>query len=109
MAYRNYKFTPLAKTDIEQAIEYIINEFGDKGATKRLYDGIFKAIEKIRLFPESYQLIENKLIKNKNVRRALVGNYSLFYLYDEVNSLIVILRFVHGKRSLVELLNEVSL
>ena len=109
MAYRNYKFTPLAKTDIEQAIEYIINEFGDKGAAKRLYDGIFKTIEKIRLFPESYQLIDNKLIKNNNVRRASVGNYLLFYLYDEINSIVVVLRFVHGKRSLVELLNEVSL
>lgn len=107
MAYRNYIFTPLAKRDIEQAIEYIIHEFGDKEAAKRLYDGIFKTIEKIRLFPESYQLVDNKLIKNRNVRRALVGNYLLFYLYDEKNSMVVVLRFVHEKRSLVELLNEV--
>ena len=109
MAYRDYKFTHLAKIDIEQAIEYIINEFGNKRAAKQLYDGIFKTIEKIRLFPESYKLVDNLLIKNNKVRRALVKKYALFYLYDETNSLIVILRFVYGKRSLIELLEKVSL
>ena len=109
MAYNDYRFTPLARRDIEQAIEYIINEFGDKGAAKRLYDGVFKAIERIRLFPESCALVTNKLIKNKNIRRALVDNYLLFYLYDKAQSTIVILRFIYGKRSLTELLNEVSL
>ena len=109
MAYKDYRFTPLAERDINQAIEYIIKEFDDLGAAKRLYDGILKTIERIRLFPESCELVDNELIKNQNVRRALVGNYLLFYLYDRAQSLVVILRFVFGKRSLVQLLKEVSL
>ena len=109
MAYKDYKFTPQAVSDIEQAIDYIINEFGDRVAAKKLYDGIFKTIERIRLFPESTELVDNKLIKNKNVRRALVDNYLLFYLYDQISEMVIVLRFVHSRRSLVELLQEVSL
>ena len=109
MAYKDYKFTPQAVSDIEQAIDYIINEFGDRVAAKKLYDGILKTIERIRLFPESSELVDNKLIKNKNVRKTLVGKFLLFYLYDQANAIVIVLRFVHGKRSLVELLQEVSL
>ncbi len=109
MAYKDYRFVPQAQLDIEQALNYIINEFGDRGAAKKLYDGIFKTIERIRLFPESCELVDNKLIKNKNVRRALVDNYLLFYLYDQISEMVIVLRFVHSRRSLVELLKEVSM
>lgn len=109
MASNSYRFTPQAKFDIEQAITYIIKEFDDKNAAKKLYDNLFNAIERIRLFPESCEAVDNTLIKNKNVRRALVGNYLLFYLYNQAKSEIVVLRFIYGKRSLLELLKEISL
>ena len=103
-----YRFAPQAEFDIEQAFEYIMYEFGDKGAAKKLYDDILKTVERICLFPESCELVDNRIIKNSNVRRALVGNYLLFYLFDQVRSTVVFLRFVYGKRSFIELLNEVS-
>ena len=107
-ASKNIVFTHQSESDVNQAIDYIIGEFDDKGAAKKLYDGILQAIERIRLFPESGELVDNKLIKNRNVRKVLVGNYIMFYLFDHVNSTIVILRFVYGKRLIVELLKEVT-
>lgn len=109
MAYNSYRFTPQAKSDIEQAIKYIIEEFGNKSAAKSLYDSIFETIKRICLFPESCEAVDNSLIKNKNVRRALVGSYLLFYLYNQPKSEIVILRFIYEKRLLFELIKEISL
>ena len=109
MAYKNYKFTPQVKKDIDQAIDYIVNELGDVNAAKKLFGDILKTIERICLFPESCEAVDNKLIKNKNVRRALVNNYLLFYILDYKNSAIIFIRFIYGRRSIIELLKEVSL
>ena len=63
MVSNDISFTPQAEIDIDQAIGYIINEFGDKGAAKKLYEALLHTIDRIRSFPESSELVENKLIK----------------------------------------------
>ena len=109
MVSNNFVFTAQAKIDIEQAFDYIVNEFGDKFAVKILYDELFDAIQRICLFPKSSELVDNELIKKDNVRKTLVNNYLLFYFYDENKSMIVILRFIYGKRSFVDLLKEIAI
>ena len=108
MVSSDIRFTPQAEIDVNQAISYIIDEFGDKGAAKKLCDMLLSTIDRIRAFPESCELVDNKLIKSDNVRRALVSNYLLFYLFDKSKSTVVILRFVYCKRSIIELLKEIS-
>ncbi len=109
MASNTFVFTKEAEIDIDQAIYYIVNELSDKSAAKRLYDRIFHTIQRICELPYSSERAENKFIKNKNVRRALIDNYLLFYLFDENKHLIVLLRFIYGKRSITELIKEISL
>ena len=109
MASNKFVFTKEAEIDIDQAIYYIVNELGDKSGAKRLYDKLFNTIQRICEFPYSSERVENKFIKNKNVRRALIDNYLLFYLFDEDKHLIVLLRFIYGKRSITELIKEISL
>ena len=108
MVSNNIKFTHQAKNDIDQAIAHIINEFCDKQAAKKLYDKLLKVIDRIRSFPNSSKLASNELFKTANIRQALVNNYLLFYLYDESKSTVVILRFIYAKRSIVDLLKEVT-
>ena len=108
MASNNFVFTEEAEIDINQTIYYIVNELGDKSAAKKLCDKLFDVIQRICEFPYSSESAENKFIKNKNVRRALVDNYLLFYLYDEDKRLVVLLRFIYGKRSITELIKEIS-
>ena len=109
MVSNNIKFTHQAKNDIDQAIAHIINEFCDKQAAKKLYDTLLKVVDRVRSFPNSSKLASNELFKTANIRQALVNNYLLFYLYDESKSTVVILRFIYAKRSIADLLKEISI
>ena len=53
MAYKDYRFVPQAQLDIEQALNNIINEFGDRGAAKKLYDGILKRLKEFAYFQKA--------------------------------------------------------
>ena len=85
------------------------NEFCDKQAAKKLYDTLLKVVDRVRSFPNSSKLASNELFKTANIRQALVNNYLLFYLYDESKSTVVILRFIYAKRSIADLLKEISI
>ncbi len=100
MASKGYDFvlTETAETDIDDAFMYISETLGNPDAASDLADELEKQIDKICKRPLTGKLVENDYLRRPDVRRFLVDNYIAYYILDEDNEVIVILRFVYGGR-----------
>lgn len=95
MAYR-YKLTPLALSDIDDALGYISGTLSNPTAADRLYHSLLKEIDSIVDGPFSFPDCSYYLIDDGNIRHSVIGNYVLFFDVDEKGHLIKFLRFLYG-------------
>ena len=97
MAY-SYLLTNKAKTDIDSILAYIINDLSNLVAAKELFDRIDKSIKTICEFPKSCPLYETKYLQLETIRYKKIKNYLLFYVVDDRNKQLLILRVIYSKR-----------
>ena len=107
MVSRKYQFTAIAKQDLDDILDFIINETCDYATAKKMYERINELLETICLFPKSYPLVYNEYLNRNDIRKAVINNYVIFYFYDEKNELIIITRIVSEKRDLKDVLNNI--
>ena len=88
-----FKFTKVAVSDIEKALEYISENLANPQAAKKLYFEIEKAIDNICSFPYAYADCSCYMVNDENIRHIKVGNYILIYEVLKSNSYVHILRF----------------
>lgn len=91
------KISPLAKTDLESIFEYIAVDLCNRSAAFDQVAAFKKAFDRICDFPESYPLVENEYVKDKNLRKIVVNNYVAFYRVTEDEAVIV--RVLYGMRN----------
>ena len=102
MAY-HYKLTPLAVTDIDEALDYISKSFLNPNAADRLYHALRKEIKSICSRPYAFPNCSYYLIDDKNIRHSLVGSYVLIYEVSPTEEVIKILRFLYGGRNISDM------
>ncbi|MCR4936337.1 MAG: type II toxin-antitoxin system RelE/ParE family toxin [Oscillospiraceae bacterium] len=95
MAYRS-QFTPLALSDMDDALTYIAGRLSNPAAAARLYRAVETEIDSICGNPFAYPNCSNYLIDDSNMRHAVIGNYILVYRVCEEQQRIQILRFLYG-------------
>ncbi len=93
-----YKFTDTASDDLDKILNYISNTLCNHQAANNLFNNIFKTIDNIVDYPLSYPLAENDLARSKNIRKAIIDNYNLYYVIE--NNIIWIVRIIYNKRDL---------
>ena len=101
----NYKFTKKAANDLDEIVRYIKIDLENPIAASNFIDCLLKTIDEIRIFPESGSFVHNEFLISKNIRKKLIKNYIMYYLYDSKNKIIFILRIIYGKREMSEILN----
>lgn len=108
MAFKEYDFvlTETAESDIDATYEYIAETLGNPDAASDLADELEIQIEKICKKPETGKLVENEFLRRNDVWRFLVKNYIAYYLIDDENETIVILRFVYSGRNQDKIVKE---
>lgn len=105
MDFNLYRFTSKAENDLDEILEYISSNLANPPAAKSFYEDLFSKIELICHFPESCEKISNKYVKINGVRKVLVNNYVVYYVYEPKEKLITIIRIVYGRRNLEEIIN----
>jgi len=98
-----YKFTPLAVSDIDDALDYIANVLFNKFASDKLFCLIENEISAIRENPFSYPDCSYYMIDDTSLRHAVIGNYELFFEIREKEKTINILRFLYGKMDITNI------
>ena len=75
------RYLPIAKEDLANAINYILNEFQNPIAAENTLDRIEKAIlQRLEDGPESFAIWPSTKEREYPYRRINVGNYTVWYV-----------------------------
>lgn len=90
------RFYPKAKQDLENIYTYISKELCNPEAAKKLIITIEKGLTQVREIPFSCPKIANVPVKNREIRKLVVENYIIFYLANEQDKQIEVVRILYG-------------
>lgn len=98
MSEYNYrlKFTLKAEEDLDQIYEYIFNSLFAESAANNLIKKVEKEITRLMKFPFSGSYAMDEPLKARGYRKLIVDNYLVFYLVNEVEAQVVIMRILYG-------------
>ena len=110
MAFKyEYQLTKRAESDLNSIVSYIAVELANIKAAANFLDELQVVIDEIRMFPESGFLVENEFIKIENIRKKLIGNYIMYYFFNQSEKLIYILRIVYSRRNIDEIIKKMDI
>ncbi|MHA6482432.1 type II toxin-antitoxin system RelE/ParE family toxin [Paenibacillus sp. strain BS8-2] len=98
------KFTAWANDDLEEIYSYISSQLFAPVAADKLLDNIQLHVMKLASFPYSGSPLLDKFLQVKGYRKLVVDNYVIFYLIDESDCQVVIMRILYGAQNYRELL-----
>lgn len=101
MAFKKYvySFTETAERDIDETLEYMVEDLTNPDAAKAFVEELEAKLEEICKNPKAGHIVDNPYLKREDVRRFLVANYIGYYVFDEQLASITVLRLVYGKRN----------
>ena len=73
---------------------------------KKLFEKIIEVINNICLFPMSYPVVDNEFIHRNDIRKVIINNYIMYYIFEEDKNMVSIIRILYGKRNLEPLLKR---
>lgn len=98
------KFTQIANDDLDQIYRYIAGHLNAEKAAADLMDAIESSIMRLKDFPHSGSPVTDDILNSRGYRKLIVQNYIAFYLIDEVEKQVVIMRVLFGARQYEDLL-----
>lgn len=90
-------FTEPAEYDLLDIEYYIFVDLGNPQAAQRISDGILKTAEMLAEYPESHPLVRDELLSRLSIRITYFDNYNIFYIYDEEEDVVYIIRILYNK------------
>lgn len=88
------KITDLAEQDLEKIGDYITYIKKNPSAAINTVKGIRKAISKLRYAPK-LELDEDEELAALGIRKIYYKNYKAYYIIDEKNQAVIIVRILH--------------
>ncbi len=100
MAENKYriKITPKANDDLDEIYSYIAGELHNVTAAENLMDKIEENIMRLSEFPFSCSFVEDDILKSKGYRKLIIESYIAFYVVDETEKQVVVMRVLYGKQ-----------
>jgi toxin ParE1/3/4 len=98
MPNNNYslKFTPKAEEDLDEIYSYISTKLFAEIAALNLMDKIENAVMRLAEFPFSCSFVLDEPLKSRGYHKLIVESYIVFYLVNEVEKQVVIMRILYG-------------
>lgn len=90
-------FTKPAEYDLLDIEYYIHVRLCNRDAADRMIDGILEQANSLADFPMKCPFVEDELLRAIGIRVAGFENYYIFYIYDEENGLLSILRILYAR------------
>lgn len=98
------KFTPKASEDLEQIYSYISRKLFAEIAAGNLLEKIESSIMRLKYYPYSGSFVLDEPLKSRGYRKLIVDNYLVFYLVNEPEKQVVIMRILYGAQNYQDIL-----
>lgn len=108
MVSNHYEFTKKAEEDLDSILNYIAMELSNPSSAKLFFDQVFNDLDRLCSFPKSCPVVNNDFLKINNIRKLIINNFLLYYIFDESNLKIIVLRIVYGKRNNNEIFKNIK-
>ena len=100
------RFSRLFKQDVDSSYNYIKNNLEAPMAADNLFKEIMESLNRIKENPNIRPLVQDKYLASLGYRLINVKNYVIFYVIDNDNKHINIIRFLYNKRNWINILKE---
>lgn len=103
MSY-NLRITKKAEDDLNAAADYIEFTLLNPQAADDLIDKADKELSSLTETPQIHRLVDDPFLNVLGIRFILVNNYMAFFLINEEEKTVYIIRFLYGKRNWIQIL-----
>jgi addiction module RelE/StbE family toxin len=98
------RIMPMAEEDLDGIFEYIANTLEAPVAANRLMLRIEKAIQTLRDTPRIGPKCQDEILGSKGYRKLIIDNYIAFYLVNDEDRSVIVMRVIYGRRNYTALL-----
>ena len=99
-------FSKLFRMDVQSSFDYIKNRLKAQMATDNLIREIMESLNRIKENPNIRPLVQDKHLASLGYRLINVKNYIMFYIIDNDNKHINVIRFLYNKTNWINILKE---
>ena len=99
-------YSPAAQRDIRSIYTYIKNELKATQTAKKQVDHIRAAIKKLNIMPERYEAVDWEPWASAGMRRLPVDRYVVFYLVDNKEKAVIVVRVFYGGRDITDIVKK---
>ncbi|GHV62791.1 translation repressor RelE [Spirochaetia bacterium] len=98
------RIMPMAEEDLDGIFDYIANTLEAPVAAHRLMAKVEKAIQGLKDTPRIGSKCRDETLNKKGYRKLIVGNYIAFYLVNDEERTVIVMRVIYGRRNYPALL-----
>ena len=98
------KFTQKAYKDLDGIFSYISETLSNQTAAENLIDRIEQSMLRLKDFPYSCSYVSDVHLRAKGYRKLIIDNFIAFYLVDERQNHVIIMRILYGAMKYQDLL-----
>jgi len=100
------EYTESAYRDLDGIYDYIADVLLEPLIAQNQTDRIMDAADSLDHMPLRYRLYEHEPWRSRGWRIMPVDNYVVFYLPNETNGAVSVMRIMHGSRNIIEHLDD---
>ncbi|PKM77933.1 MAG: type II toxin-antitoxin system RelE/ParE family toxin [Firmicutes bacterium HGW-Firmicutes-15] len=101
--YQVYISQP-AMQDLQSIMYYIGKELKEPGIANNLIENIQYAVMGLNQLPTRHALVADERLARNGIRQIPVKNYIVFYIVNEADSAVTVVRILYGQRNWIDLL-----
>ena len=98
--------SPSARNDLRSIYEYISIDLHNKISADNLIRDFNNAFVRICYFPKSFPVINNEFLTHDLIRKKIVNNYIIFYLF--IDDVVRIMRIVYSARDYENIVKKID-
>ena len=103
----DYKFTDVAKQDLDDILYYISKKLDNPMAVNNFMTKLEETISNVTTFPKCGSVVESDFGQRMDSRKLPILNDTFYYQYYESDNYILILRIIYGKRNPEQIMKEI--
>lgn len=98
--------TSAAEYDLMQAADYIEFALKNPDAADNLLDIAAEQIDSLSDMPQRFQIVDDPVLSNWDIRFVKINNYLAFFTVDEEKRIVIIVRFLYQKSNWSSILRK---